>query len=452
MLLQCLRRRAFVLGATGMLCLAIAGCQRTHVVPVAQLSSAAAQGENLAPIELDRVVFNLERGQQIGAYRGGGGWTGCGPDLASDPIHWNNGKVNARDEELLDIFYREMRSAHYDVVGDPNALFGNFTDAQRHAEFLVAGRVDTISMDICDEVSGWDGRPLGKQSGTTVVSVIWQVFSTLDEKVILETQTSGSAELKDGVPDGEVVLLVHAFAAAVHNLGGDPRFHDVLVRKNVSVAASKPAAPLDGWGTVATHPALSLPATAPFTGSIGANMSRVEAAVVTVITGSGHGSGFFIAPNLILTNHHVALNADRLKVRLINGTEVLATTLRSDKQRDVALLQIDGGEFTPLPIRLKPVALTEEVYAIGSPFDESLAGSVTRGIVSQIQHDEHGMELIQADATIQHGSSGGPLLDAQGNVVGISQSAWTDGTEQSAGINFFVPIADALQKLNLVPQ
>lgn len=178
-------------------------------------------------------------------------------------------------------------------------------------------------------------------------------------------------------------------------------------------------------------------------------MSRVEATVVTVITGSGHGSGFFIAPNLVLTNHHVALDAERLKVRLINGTEVLATTLRSDKRRDVALLQIENGEFMPLPIRARPVALTEEVYAVGSPFDETLAGSVTRGIVSQIQRDEHGLQLIQADATIQRGSSGGPLLDAEGNVVGISQSGVMDDTDHSVGINFFVPIADALQKLNI---
>lgn len=439
-----------MLGATGMLCLAIAGCERTHVAPVAQLSSAAAQGENLAPIGLDRVVVNIERGQLIGHYRDNN-FQLCGTSMVPQPIHWAAGKISVRDEEVMDAFYREMRDAHYNVIGDPDALFGNYDDAQKNPDFLVAGRIDSIALDICDRVT-WKGHPLGKQYGAAGLDVTWQIYSTFDEKVVLETRTSGSAELTEGVENGEIALLLRAFAMAARNLGGDPRFHDILLRKNVSVAATKQAAPLDGWGAVATYPVLSLPATIPFTGSIGANMSRVEAAVVTVITGSGHGSGFFIAPNLVLTNHHVALNADRLKVRLINGTEVLATTLRSDKQRDVALLQIEGGEFTPLPIRLKPVALTEEVYAIGSPFDESLAGSVTRGIVSQLQHDEHGLELIQADATIQHGSSGGPLLDAQGNVVGISQSAWTDGQDHSAGVNFFVPIGDALRKLNIAPQ
>jgi len=448
----CRERRAISLGALLTCVPMLVACQGTHVAPVAPLASAAAQGEDLAPIQLDRVVFNLERGQQIGAYRGGGSWTGCGPDLTSDPLHWNTGKISARDEELLDIFYREMRGAHYDVVGDPDALFGNFSDAQRDAEFLVGGRIDAINMDVCDEVSTWDGKPLGKQSGTAAMNVTWQVFSTLDEKVVLETQTSGSAELKEGVPDGEIALLVRAFAAATRNLGGDPRFHDVLLRKGTSQQATKTAAPLSGWGKVADQPALAIPITDLFSGTIGANMARIQASVVTITTGTGQGSGFFVAPNLVLTNHHVARNAARLKVTLINGMEVFATTLRSDAKRDVALLQVESGTFTPLPLRRTPVALTEEVYAVGSPLYESLAGTVTRGIVSQSQRNEHGMELIQADVTIQPGSSGGPLLDNQGNVVGLSQSGLTDETDHLVGINFFVPITDALRQLNIVLQ
>ena len=169
----------------------------------------------------------------------------------------------------------------------------------------------------------------------------------------------------------------------------------------------------------------------------------------TLFSGTGQGSGFFVAPDLILTNDHVALNAKRVKVVLINGATAYATTLRSDPARDVALLRIEGGAYTPLPLRLEPVALTEEVYAVGSPLDPSLAGTVTRGIVSQIKDNEYGQPLIQADASIQHGSSGGPLLDAKGNVIGISQSALTDQGEYSVGINFFIPIADGVQRLGM---
>lgn len=442
--------RAVGRGLALVTCLFGAACERTHVVPVTRLSSVAAPGENLAAIELDRVVVNIERGQLIGHYRDNN-FQLCGPSMTPDPIHWASGKISVEDEEVMDVFYREMRGAHYNVIGDPDALFGNYDDAQRRPDFLVAGRIDSIALDICDEAT-WNGYRVGRQHGAAGVEVTWQVYSLLDEKVVLETRTSGSAELAQGVENGEITVLLRAFAAAVHNLGGDPRFHDTLKRKNISAAATKPAAPLDGWGAVATYPALPLPPTAPFATPIGANMSRIEAAVVTVLTGTGHGSGFFIAPNLVLTNHHVALNAGQLKVRLINGTEVMATTIRSDKKRDVALLQISGGEFTPLPIRRKPVALTEEVYAVGSPLLESLAGTVTRGIVSQMQRDEVGLEYIQADAAIQPGNSGGPLLDTQGNIVGISEGGISADGSSLGSINLFIPIEDALKHLNIVPQ
>lgn len=432
------------------LMLAVAACARIEVAPVPQRASAAGQGEDLAPIQLDRVVFNLQRGQVIGAYRDNN-FQLCGNSMLPTPIHWVAGKLTARDEELLDTFYREMTRAHYNVVGDPDALFGNYADAQRDVEFLVAGRIDSITLDVCDE-TGWNGRPRGTQRGEASVDVTWQVFSPLEEKVVLETQTSGSGELADGMPDGEVALILRAFAAAAHNLAGDPRFHDALIRKNKSQQVATNAAPLSGWGDVPAQPLLALPATTKFSTPIGVNMSRIQASVVTISTGTALGSGFFVAPNLVMTNHHVARDAARLKLTLINGTEVYATTLRSDTKRDVALLQVEGGDFSPLPLRLSPVAVTEEVYAVGSPLYESLAGTVTRGIVSQLQHNEHGLPLIQADATIQPGSSGGPLLDSQGNVIGISQSGLTDDTDHLVGINFFIPIADALQRINLQVQ
>jgi S1-C subfamily serine protease len=432
------------------LILASTACTRMHVEPAPLLASAASQGEDLAPIQLDRVIFNIERGQTIGTYRDNN-FKLCGQSMLPQPIHWAIGQISVRDEEILDSFYRVLTGAHYDVVGDPDALFANYADGQRDPEYLVGGRVDSIALDVCDEVT-WGGRWKGQQYGLGRVEVTWQVFSPLDEKVILETKTSGSAELKEGIPDGEIALILRAFGAAARNLAGDPRFHDALLHKNRSQQVAAKAAPLGGWGDVPAQPTLALPATTLFSTPIGANMSRIQASVVTVTTGSGQGSGFFVAPNLVMTNHHVARDAARLKLTLVNGTEIYATTLRSDSKRDVALLQIENGVFTPLPLRLSPVAMTEEVYAVGSPLYESLAGTVTRGIVSQLQHNEFGQPLIQADATIQPGSSGGPLLDGQGNVIGISQSGLTDGTDHLVGINFFIPIGDALQRIGLQVQ
>jgi len=81
--------------------------------------------------------------------------------------------------------------------------------------------------------------------------------------------------------------------------------------------------------------------------------------------------------------------------------------------------------------------------------DKELSGTVTRGIVSKFTTNRAGMEDIQADVDIQGGNSGGPLLDKNGNVVGISYAGIGPAGQFSAGVNFFIPIADALRSLNI---
>ena len=74
---------------------------------------------------------------------------------------------------------------------------------------------------------------------------------------------------------------------------------------------------------------------------------------------------------------------------------------------------------------------------------------MTRGIVSQIRTDERGIDWIQADVTVHGGNSGGPLLDEDGNVVGITSWARVDQSGETKGLNFFVPLGDALRILNV---
>ena len=410
------------------------------MTPVAQLKSAAASGDKLAPIELDRIVFNLNRGQQIGAYRGGKGFTNCGLSLSPEPIHWQTGRITVQDAEISDIFGQELRRAGYNVVGRSDQLFEDMSADATEAEYLIGGRVDAIVMDVCDELNAWNNMPLDIQSGEISMDVTWQVFSLLERKVVLETKSRGSGKLEEGIRDGEVELLLRGLAAAASNLAADQKFHDVLTGQG--------AEPIAAVGQTTTP--INLRKTPPFEGSLAGNMKRIQASVVTIRSGRGIGSGFFVAPDLILTNAHVVGTAARHKIVLDSGAEIYARTFRSDVTRDVALLQVETGTYPPLPLQSAKPDLAEEVYAIGSPIDESLAGTVTKGIVSQFKRDENGLEMIQADVTIQHGSSGGPLLDSAGAVIGLSRAGLTDASDHSIGINFFIPIGDALKRLNLV--
>ena len=151
----------------------------------------------------------------------------------------------------------------------------------------------------------------------------------------------------------------------------------------------------------------------------------VISAVVSVRAGGGHGSEFLIdRSGLLLTNEQVIKTAKRVQVVFGNGLEVTGTVVRRDPVHDVALVKILLRACSVLPMREKPARRLEDVYAVGSPVVEELAGTVTRGVVSAWRQSQpDGIRHIQADVPISGGNSGGPLLDRFGNVVGISVGA-----------------------------
>ncbi|XP_028332882.1 serine protease HTRA1B-like [Gouania willdenowi] len=153
------------------------------------------------------------------------------------------------------------------------------------------------------------------------------------------------------------------------------------------------------------------------------------------------GSGFVVSEDgLIVTNAHVVANKHRVKVELKNGDTYDAKIRDVDEKADIALIKIDVPMKLPVLLlgRSEDLRPGEFVVAIGSPF--SLQNSVTTGIVSTTQRDgrELGlqnpdMDYIQTDAIINYGNSGGPLLNLDGEVVGINTLKVT------AGISFAIP-------------
>ncbi|MGH9559576.1 MAG: S1C family serine protease, partial [Bryobacteraceae bacterium] len=171
--------------------------------------------------------------------------------------------------------------------------------------------------------------------------------------------------------------------------------------------------------------------------------------------GRALGSGFIIRPDgQILTNHHVINGSSDVEVTLPDRTTYKAKILVKDPQDDLALIQIDPRKkLTFLPLgdsdRLQ---VGQKVLAIGQPF--GLKGTLTVGVVSSLGVDMPGenrqeMEgMIQTDAAINSGNSGGPLLDSQGNVIGINTAIYTNGGEGSIGIGLAMPINRAKNMLD----
>ncbi|MFL6467862.1 MAG: Do family serine endopeptidase [Pyrinomonadaceae bacterium] len=159
------------------------------------------------------------------------------------------------------------------------------------------------------------------------------------------------------------------------------------------------------------------------------------------------GSGFVIdRSGYILTNAHVIDNAAKIVVRLNSGEEFPATLMGTDEETDLAVLKIDAGRpLTALKLAdSDKVRVGDWVLAVGSPF--GLSRTVTAGIVSQIKRETPDgspfQRFIQTDAAINRGNSGGPLVNLDGEVIGInSQIATTTGDYN--GVGFALPSTEA---------
>lgn len=165
--------------------------------------------------------------------------------------------------------------------------------------------------------------------------------------------------------------------------------------------------------------------------------------------GTASGSGFVVDDDgTILSNAHVVGSADDVRVRFGENADLIdAEVVGTDPDTDLAVLKVDPGDadLAPLPLGDSSKArVGDPVVAIGNPF--GFERSVTTGIVSAKQRQitaPSGFSIenvIQTDASVNPGNSGGPLLDAQGRVIGINSQIATGGSRGSVGIAFAVPI------------
>ena len=161
------------------------------------------------------------------------------------------------------------------------------------------------------------------------------------------------------------------------------------------------------------------------------------------------GSGFVIdKAGHIVTNYHVVQGAKQISVSFSNGGTMKATLVGTDPSSDLAVLKIDASSRALTPLALgdsDAMNVGDPVVAIGNPF--GLDRTVTAGIVSAIQRAitaPNGYTIdhvIQTDAAINHGNSGGPLLDGHGDVIGVNSQIETgdSGVSGNVGVGFAIP-------------
>jgi len=181
----------------------------------------------------------------------------------------------------------------------------------------------------------------------------------------------------------------------------------------------------------------------------------------------GSGTGFVYkikdGKAYILTNNHVVSGADKIMVTLANGESVIVDVIGSDPYNDLAVMTMsaDKAIMSASIGRSEDLRLGDTVFTVGAPLDNQYFGTVTRGIVSGKDRmvevsvgstvgNDFIMKVIQTDASINSGNSGGPLANANGEVIGItSLKLVSSGVE---GIGFAIPIEDAIEYAHLVEE
>jgi S1-C subfamily serine protease len=168
----------------------------------------------------------------------------------------------------------------------------------------------------------------------------------------------------------------------------------------------------------------------------------------------GSGSGFVIdTSGHLLTNYHVVDGAEEITVVFGDGDSYAATVVGADPRNDIALLRVDAPAELLVPVELgtsEGLLVGQRAIAIGNPFGQ-FGRTLTTGVISALGRTLEGDDgrpitgVIQTDASINRGNSGGPLLDSSGRVIGINSAIFSP-SGASAGVGFAVPV-DTVRRL-----
>lgn len=268
-----------------------------------------------------------------------------------------------------------------------------------------------------------------------------------------ETSVHPTAPASSAPLAGTVISIVVGLAVVVGGvwLVGRPRRPPVPMAAARESAAPPEPAPVgsrppsvpdsDPAPSRAPAVALDLPPAAVAgptgTASLEDLVSRVSPAVVLIETPKGRGTGFFVNRDTIVTNNHVAGGETSVRVRRASGDTLSARVDSVSADFDLAILKLSPAANDVQPLRLgtvRSVRTGEEVIAIGSALGV-LQNSVTRGIVSGVRQFGQ-VTVLQTDASINPGNSGGPLVDRNGEVIGVT----TMGVPSAQGVSFAVAI------------
>ncbi len=418
-----------------------------------------------APIKFSHLKVQLPVGAKIGDKR-----LGCLFSIQEVGRDYFREGIN--QPEIDDVFVSTLEAQGFDVIGRENTVFDEeYEDDFLRSEYKIGAKIIDAQVDLCEKaepsasvfssfIDPWH-HARGGVGGKLYLKIEWAVYDALRRKVAYKTATEGYVNRKVLNKEGLPLMINEAFAMAAYNLGSDKSFHDLIFYNE------KPTQNWQNKKYIESRPRIFNPneelviSNLPLSAVPLINHAEKSGKVsVLVQAGSGYGSGFFVSDQgHIITNAHVVGDALRVRIVTSGGKEkLIAEVLRKNTKRDVALLKLEekpeGLGIVTLPIRLKYPKVSEDIYALGAPEHKLMQDTLSKGIISSIRNNfrVHGSEMnfIQGDIAISKGNSGGALLDAEGNIIGISiVGIYQDIGAGDSRLNLFIPISDALSYLNI---
>jgi len=389
-------------------------------------------------IRLENVVMDLEKSKGgrkvIGAYYSGANCLKKGTTLA-----WSKGRAEIEAKRYKSQFNKVITQLGYTAEGAGRLFGGQQIDK---AELSLAAEIKELQVNSCRNGGRFSQE---HKRINTYMKIKWSVFDILERKIIYEATTEGSSSdsYKRSTDDELSLSRFKAFRQSLKNLLADSELVEFFTSESRALpqlATPKGDAPIP----------LSLglqygDGKEKFTSIV----DDLKRASVTIRSTSGHGSGFLITNDgYVVTNSHVVEKAKQAVV-VFEKIELRADVVRNDSKRDVALLKLNEFNADALSISKREPVEGETIYVIGTPLDEKLSHTVTRGIISAKRTLEDGKEYFQTDAAINPGNSGGPVFNEYGEVVGIAVSGLFNRAGGSLNINFLIPIDEVIGLLHV---
>ncbi len=425
------------------------------------LTRIPAKVNGSAMVTCNSLTLHIKGGDKIGNFK-----------IQGEPkeILYFGKSFDTNAEELRDNVVSSLNEFGYTV---PKSSSGKLFAASTGAKFYLNGDVSGVTYDV---IASNKYEAFAKYETVCAIDVTWKLVNRKKETIYELKSTGKSTKFEKGGS----AAFTDAFENAIYLALNSPELNAVLVGAGKGGAAggtpvavgsatavSVRAAGATTGTTVdsavaAKKPMVEAPAAVEDKGqaiqlvrpvptaSKESDISRAAKSVVTISNDEGHGSGVVVSSDgYIVTNYHVVDGADEVIVRFANGDSVGGRVVRTNEEMDLALVRVSATNLQPLRITADASAeLGSDVFAIGTPADQDLGQTVTKGIVSGERKVE-GRTFIQTDVSINPGNSGGALVDRTGMLLGIVNAKVVGrGIE---GLGFAIPVARMLETLKLTP-